>query len=306
MTEQEKILFEKLKQEVAKTFLKENTALSTDISQWKGEDIVTFQEDLLHKVKGRVSEKWFYNYFRNDIQKLPRIDMLNLLSEYTGYQNWADFKQKNTPKAKKERKINQKTISFLAGALVGLAILVAWQINQPSKKHIQLCFIDELQSAVKDITVKQILPNESEKILPLDDNCIRFETEDANISLKIHSPYYEDVIINRNVDNNDYQEQIVLQTDLYSLMIRHFSNSDTENWQKRRERLHKGIADNAVIYQQWFGKNKGIEMFSKDEFIEQLTIPTSIIRHIEILEIAYKNGKVIKLRFSISPQKEIK
>ncbi len=306
MTAQEKILFEKLKQEVAKTFLKENIALSPDISQWKGDDIVTFQEDLLHKVKGRVSEKWFYNYFRNDIQKLPRIDMLNLLSEYVGYQNWADFKQQNSPTPQKERKISKQIISIFGSLLIGLTILLAWKMNSPDIKHIHFCFVDEIQSPITDIKVKLLVKNESEKGLTLNNNCININTKQENIKLKIQSPYFEDMIINRNINTNEYEEEIVLQTDLYSLMIRHFSNSDTSNWQKRREKLNIGIADNAVIYQQWFGNNKGIEIYTKQEFVEQLTIPTSLIRNIEILEIAYQNDKVIKLRFVINPKKSKK
>ena len=51
-----------------------------------------FQEDLFQEVKGKVSEKWFYTYFKNDAPKLPRIDMLNLLSSYVGFENWYAFK----------------------------------------------------------------------------------------------------------------------------------------------------------------------------------------------------------------------
>jgi hypothetical protein len=302
LTAEEKILFEKLKQAVAKTFLQENTALSADISQWKGDDIVTFQEDLLHKVKGRVSEKWFYNYFRNDVQKLPRIDMLNLLSEYTGYQNWADFKQQNSPKPQKNSKIKTKGISFIGGILVGLAILLAWQFSKPSAKKVHFCFVDEMQSPVNDVKVTLILENESEKMLKLKENCIDLRSLQEQIKLKITSPYFENIVINRNIAGEDYSEQIVLQTDLHSLMIRHYSNSESQNWQKRREKLEQSIADDAVIYQQWFGDKKGIEIYSKTEFIEQLTIPTSLLRNIEILEIAYKDNKVVKLRFVINPK----
>jgi hypothetical protein len=84
-------IFEILKKSIAERFLEENSAQSTDLSQWKGQEIVVFQDDLFNKTKSTVSEKWFYTYFKSDFKKLPRIDMLNLLSQYCGYKSWAHF-----------------------------------------------------------------------------------------------------------------------------------------------------------------------------------------------------------------------
>jgi hypothetical protein len=45
------------------------------------------------KAKGNISEKSFYTYFKTSpVTKLPRIDMLNLLSIYAGYDSWYEFK----------------------------------------------------------------------------------------------------------------------------------------------------------------------------------------------------------------------
>ena len=89
--------FNQLKASVVKTFLETNTA-SADVKQWTGDEIVLFQEDLFSKVKARVSEKWFYTYFKNEPDKLPRVDMLNLLSQYVGFKNWSEFKFSSTKK----------------------------------------------------------------------------------------------------------------------------------------------------------------------------------------------------------------
>lgn len=97
MADLDLLYFEQLKKEVQEQFLKDHTPSEAEISQWKGIDIVYFQEDLRKKAKGNISEKSFYNYFKNiPISKLPRIDMLNLLSAYAGYASWYDFK-KNHP-----------------------------------------------------------------------------------------------------------------------------------------------------------------------------------------------------------------
>jgi hypothetical protein len=56
--------------------------------------IIYFQEDLRKKAKGNISEKSFYTYFKTvPSSKLPRIDMLNLLAIYAGYQTWYDLRK---------------------------------------------------------------------------------------------------------------------------------------------------------------------------------------------------------------------
>ena len=86
--------FEQLKTEVQNQYLADHTPSFEDISKWKGIDIIYFQEDLRKKAKGNISEKSFYTYFKNSpVTKLPRIDMLNILSVYAGYMSWYDFKK---------------------------------------------------------------------------------------------------------------------------------------------------------------------------------------------------------------------
>ena len=86
--------FEQLKAEVQAEYLKNHHPSYDEISKWKGIDIIYFQEDLRRKAKGNISEKSFYTYFKTvPSSKLPRIDMLNLLAIYAGYQSWYDFKK---------------------------------------------------------------------------------------------------------------------------------------------------------------------------------------------------------------------
>lgn len=88
--------FEELKKEIQTRYLEYYTPSNDDISKWKGIDIIYFQEDLRKKAKGNISEKSFYTYFKTSpAPKLPRIDMLNLLSVYAGYQSWYDFKKQH-------------------------------------------------------------------------------------------------------------------------------------------------------------------------------------------------------------------
>lgn len=94
MADLEFLHFEQLKNEVQAKYLENHTPSHDNISKWKGIDIIYFQEDLRKTVKGNISEKSFYTYFKSQHNsKLPRIDMLNLLSLYAGYTSWFDFKK---------------------------------------------------------------------------------------------------------------------------------------------------------------------------------------------------------------------
>lgn len=96
MTDLDLLHFEQLKKDVQGQYLKEHTPSQDDISKWKGIDIIYFQEDLRKKAKGNISEKSFYTYFKTSpVTKLPRIDMLNLLSIYAGYDSWYEFKKQH-------------------------------------------------------------------------------------------------------------------------------------------------------------------------------------------------------------------
>ena len=96
MSDLDLLHFEQLKSEIQAKYLETHTPSNEDIAQWKGIDIVYFQEDLRQKVKGNISEKSFYTYFKSSpATKLPRIDILNLLSNYAGYPSWFEFKKKH-------------------------------------------------------------------------------------------------------------------------------------------------------------------------------------------------------------------
>lgn len=94
MSDLDLLHFEQLKNEVQAVYLQDQTPSSNEISKWKGIDIIYFQEELRKKAKGNISEKSFYTYFKNSpVTKLPRIDMLNILSVYAGYNSWYEFKK---------------------------------------------------------------------------------------------------------------------------------------------------------------------------------------------------------------------
>jgi len=294
-----KIYFLLLKELVARTFLEKNHAPQI-IDYWKGEEIVAFQEDLFQKTKGRVSEKWFYTYFKNKPEKLPRIDMLNLMSEYAGYQNWTAFKAAHeTIGNTSEKKTAKKKYLWLFFPILPLVIALYFFLNQ--ENEFNFCMIDEdLNEAITQtsLNIKVLTEGQSPVYMKTDSmGCFSYKAKEKMIRFVVQSPYYKTDTITRHIDAN-FNAMVKLATDDYALMLRYYSTGNVIEIEKRKTQLNKLIADNAQIYQV-FPRQTGIELYSKEEFINKLTIPTSSLKNISILDKRYENGKIIKLKFSI-------
>ncbi len=287
--------FELLKKEVANTFLKEHAAPKS-IGEWKGEEIVLFQEDLFDKVKAKVSEKWFYTYLKKDVEKLPRIDMLNMLSEYVGFTNWNTFKKEHENHAQFVAKGKETNYLFLAVIPV---VILAWFLLKTSNEF-HFCFVDELQNKSVEVAldIKIINKEESPIVLKTDSlGCFTYETSSEYITFVVKSPYHKTDTIVRHIDSNKNQK-VHLTPDDYALMLQFYTDGNIKDWRKHKSKLQGLIADKAVIYQ-FHSNNIGIELFDKGDFIRLLTIPTSSLQRIKILERTFENGKIIKLKFII-------
>jgi hypothetical protein len=58
--------FNLLKKKIVETMHQSFPGISSSISEWKGQDIVNLQEELLQKVNAHISEKWFYTHMKAD------------------------------------------------------------------------------------------------------------------------------------------------------------------------------------------------------------------------------------------------
>ncbi len=289
-----------MKQAVSDTFLKENHA-PIAIGDWKGEEIERFQEDLFLRTRGRVSEKWFYTYFKNEAEKLPRIDMLNLLSEYAGYENWNTFRSKHGELLALEENSKRKNSKFLWLFLPVLPILIAMYFLLNSENSFRFCMIDEDRGepiTQIPLDVKILSEGQSPIYLKTDSSgCFEYSSKEKIIRFVVQSPYHKTDTIIRHIDANE-NANVPLATDDYALMLRYYSNGNLGELKKRKQQLNNLIADDAQIYQ-IFPAQSGIELYSKEEFINKLTVPTSSLKNINILDKRYRDGKIVKLKFSI-------
>ncbi|WP_418636445.1 hypothetical protein [Winogradskyella sp.] len=288
-------LFVHLKELVVKTFLKRHNA-SKSVKDWSGNDIVVFQEDLFERVKTRVSEKWFYTYFKNDADKLPRVDMLNLLSTYVGFKNWSDFKSANSKVSKQK----SKALQFYLLPIVLLTILIAFWFTNRSHTY-TICFIDDIKgqpinSIRLDIKILNI--DETPTYIKSDHNgCFTYTTDADYITFVVQSPYHKtDTIVKsiKNIDNG----KVKLNTDDYALMLDYYSSKNLIDWKAHKANLEKIFSNDALIYQ-IFPNNIGIELYTKHEFITKLTTPTQSLKQMKVLSKTYADGKIVKLKFIV-------
>ena len=73
---------------------------------------------------------------------------------------------------------------------------------------------------------------------------------------------------------------------------------DVDSWERRRESLDRIFSDDAIIFQM-SGINEltGLELYTKSEFIDKLTMPSSTLRKIEVLGCRYNGNRISVLRF---------
>ena len=295
MTPEEQHNFEALKAAIAAQF-RASFNIDIPIKDWKGEEIVMFQEDLFLKVKAKVSEKWFYTYIKNEAEKLPRIDILNLLSQYVGYQNWSQFKTERQHKKVKRKHI--KLVYLLLFTAIP-SLLLAYTFMYQNHKY-RFCFYDDLKNepiTQSQLNIKVLKPDESPVYLTTGaDGCFEFESAQKQIKFVVESPYYKTDTIVRLI--NTENKIIKLKADDYALMLNYYGSGAVKEWKNHRKKLEEIIADDAQIYQFYEGSNS-IEIYTKSEFIQKLTIPTTSLKRMKILEKIEDNNQIVKLKFMV-------
>jgi hypothetical protein len=303
--EKDIIYFEKLKQEIVAVMQQSYPGINPSIGEWKGQEITDFQEDLRLKVNANISDKWFYTHFKTTHSTLPRIDMLTILCRYAGYSNWDDFVHKHNPKDTVQKvSANNPNRYFILVPVLALVIVgVFWGLFKLFNTQVYtFTFIDaDTRETIANTKTEIILISDGESpvhFLTDKDGCFRLKTDKSKISMVVNSPCYHSDTLIRIVTKLNRNETIMLKPDDYALMIHYFSTMKVDDWEKRRERLNKMIADDAMICQVFRGKETaGMALYNKQEFIDKLTMPAGSLKNIEILSSQSRYGKIVVLRF---------
>ena len=189
MSDLDLLHFEQLKNEVQTQYLDNHTPSFDDISKWKGIDIIYFQEDLRKIAKGNISEKSFYTYFKNSpVTKLPRIDMLNILSIYAGYISWYDFKKNHLFADEILKDLENEDENFETE--LEKAVENAENIEQEPKKEQKAVVVVQkpVESTVKNSDL-QISPTDNQPINKKSDTFTTYDTSEQKSTFSLVKKY---------------------------------------------------------------------------------------------------------------------
>jgi hypothetical protein len=307
LRQEDKKYFDHLKKDIVATMQRSQPGINPSISNWKGQDITDFQEELLMKTKGQISEKWFYNHFKAESQSLPRIDVLNLLCRYAGYSNWDDFKFRNSELVQNKQVLVRPNRLFITVPLAAVVLLIIFYglFKLANTRQYTFSFYDaDTKEPVNHSIIEIIILSDDESPVSFISDTlghVRIKTDKSMIRMIVRSQYYKNDTVTRILKKFNTSEKIGLHVNDYALMIRYFSEMNVDNWQQRRNQLDLIFDDNAIIYQVHKEKNgPGMALYNKQEFIDKLTMPTGSLRQIEVLDTKYFHDRIMVLRFRVN------
>jgi hypothetical protein len=312
---QNQAYFELLKKQVVAMMQQSYPGINPSISDWKGQEIIDFQEELRIKVNARISEKWFYTHMKSGRASFPRIDMLNLLSRYAGYANWDDFVFKNSdslpgepPASPRHRSANRYFIMVPLLTLAIVCIFYGW-FRLFNTREYTFCFFDaDTREPITTSKIEIRLLPEGES--PVNyavgpDGCFKLKTDQSKVRMVVTAQYYQADTITRILKKLELNEMVSLHANDYALMIHYFSMMKVDDWEKRKKRLEAMIDDAAMICQVVNDKEAtGMALYNKQEFIDRMTMPSGSLRNMEILDSKVRNEKIVVLRFRINDMKK--
>ena len=302
MPSRDQIYFQQLKRDIVRKVQQSYPQISEDISSWKGQEIRLFQQDLEEKANGRISEKWFYTHIKSDSPQLPRIDILNLLSQYLGYTNWEEYRSRRRV-TKRLLRVPPTARKYFVGTgiFLLLAALLSLYVQFNQLTTYEFCFVNaDTHQAVSGsgLTVVVLSESESPYRVPADElGCVAIRWRESTIRLVVQGAYYRTDTITRILNKAQATEQIGLRTNDYAWLLRIFSQAEVDDWQKRRDQLDAMLPDDAQIYQLTEGQALGMELYNKQEFINKMTMPVRSLKNIEILSTRFRGDRIQELRF---------
>ena len=294
--------------------------INPSISEWKGQEITDFQEELLKSVNAHLSEKWFYTHMKSVSKSLPRIDVLNLLSKYAGYANWDDFVFKNqdligqsqntavqgSEAGKKAPDTANRYFYIIPLVTVTIVLIFFGMFKLFNTREYSFRFYDaDTMEPIKNskIEVRLLLDGESPVTgFCSSDGSFILKTDKSLVRMVVNAPYYKTDTITRIVKKLNRNEIVSLHANDYALMIHYFSKMKVDDWGKRRSKLESMIDNSAVIYQVNTDRSaaSGMEILNRDEFIDRMTMPAGSLKNIEVVDTKYQNGKIMVLRFRVN------
>lgn len=300
MTELEQ--FQRLKQMVLLKYQEHYPFFQGNWKSFSAQDIQNLIGLIEEKNKQTISEKWIYTHLKPEInQKIPRKDMLNILTEFVGFSGWDEFVFEPITESAAISKTNKKVgIAWLLIVLPISAIAIwffgFYQSAAPKTNTIEL-HNEYTNEKIQSDEVKVVQVEDStEKALEIRDGKVQVEAGDKKTKLIIRSPFYrpKNLTINAAGSATDSPSLIALTPDDHAMMLKAFMVSDIKDWQTRKEQLNKILSDNLEVIVM-LKNNLGSEYYDKNEFSQKLIVPTETVKRMKIIEV--KNDADDRIQF---------
>lgn len=287
-------VFHKLKNDVLLTYQKQYPYFEGNWKTFSSQDIQNLIDLIAVQVKQTVSEKWIYTHLKVETNdKLPRKDMMDILSQLVGYSGWDEYvfkwKQEVVPNVVQPKR--NYNVVFSLG-FIGLFLIGFFSYRYLNREEVQTIEVKNAftEEQINSEEVKAVMiENNVETPIEIVDSKIQITTNDsAKIVLK--SPYYKDKTIVVGKENSN---TISLQPDDYAMMLKGFMKSDIKDWETRKEQLQKILADDLEVLVM-LKNDLGIEYFNKQEFSEKLIVPSVALKRMKVIDIQSNDKDEIK------------
>ena len=278
-------VFHKLKNDVLLTYQKQYPYFEGNWKTFSSQDIQNLIDLIAVQVKQTVSEKWIYTHLKSETNnKLPRKDMLDILSQLVGYSGWDEYvfrwKQEVIPIISKPKQ-NYKV--FFSFGFIGLFLIGFFSYRYLNREEVQTIEVKNAftEEQINSEEVKAvIIENNVETPIEIVDSKIQISAKDST-KIVLKSPYYKNKTI---VVGKSNTAPIALQPDDYAMMLKGFMKSDIKDWETRKEHLHKILADDLEVLV-LLKNDLGIEYFNKQEFSEKLIVPSVALKRMKVIDI---------------------
>lgn len=288
-------LFYQLKEKVLERYKESNPYFNGNWKNFSSQDILQLIDEIQIQTKSTVSEKWIYTHLKPETNvKLPRKDMLDILSSYANEKSWDAFKfnaintLETLPQSNKQK--SKWKLSYLLYSVLFLLFIgiLYFKIKKPNQTSIVLKNSFTNDSVSKQEVKAYIIEDSIEKPVDLEKEEI---TNEKPIKVLIKSPFYQSkkIVIEPNLAVNT----IELKPNDYAMVLKAFLKSDIKDWQIRKQQLKKILSDNLEVIVM-LPNNLGAEYLNKEEFAQKLIIPSPSLKKMSIIEVENDENDRIK------------
>jgi predicted DNA-binding transcriptional regulator AlpA len=282
--------FYQLKKSVLEQYQNSYPYFNGSWKSFSAQDILNLIDDIQLITKQSISEKWIYTHLKPETnQKLPRKDMLDILSVYVGKSGWDEFvfndniNDNNNVKSGFKKKLVIWVLFF--GVLIAGFFIWKFLSKEEQKLEFQNSFTKD--SIAKEEVKAYVVEDTVEKQIDL--NSSTFNIDKAT-KVVLKSPFYMPKVI--TILPNEPIAKVELNPNDYAMMLKAFMKSDIKDWQTRKEQLNKIFSDNLEVMVM-LQNNLGAEYFNKQEFSQKVILPTASLKKLKIVELKQENDNKI-------------